>query len=38
VETSAGRLKAGDAVSSEQSGGFSARARGGVAALLFDFD
>jgi redox-sensitive bicupin YhaK (pirin superfamily) len=37
VETTAGRLDAGDAVSSEQAGGFTARACGGVEALLFDF-
>jgi hypothetical protein len=37
VETTAGRLEAGDAVSSEQAGGFIARACGGVEALLFDF-
>ena len=37
VETTAGRLEAGDAVSSEQAGGFAARACGGVEALLFDF-
>jgi redox-sensitive bicupin YhaK (pirin superfamily) len=37
VETTAGRLEAGDAVSSEQAGGFTARACGGVEALLFDF-
>ena len=36
VETTAGRLEAGDAVSSEQAGGFTARACGGVEALLFD--
>ncbi len=37
VETSAGRLDAGDAVSSEQAGGFSAQACGEVEALLFEF-
>ena len=37
VETTAGRLEAGDAVSSEQAGGFAARACGRIEALLFDF-
>jgi redox-sensitive bicupin YhaK (pirin superfamily) len=38
VETTVGRFESGDAVSSEQAGGFAARACGGVEALLFDFD
>jgi redox-sensitive bicupin YhaK (pirin superfamily) len=37
AETSAGRLDAGDALSSEQAGSFSAQACGEVEALLFDF-
>ena len=37
VETSAGRLDAGDALGSEQAGGFLAQACGMVEALLFDF-
>ena len=37
VETPAGRMEPGDAASSEQAGGFSAKACGGVEALLFDF-
>lgn len=37
VETTSGRLEAGDAVSSEQAGGFAARACGRIEALLFDF-
>ena len=37
VETTAGHLEAGVAGSSDEAGGFAARACGGVEALLFDF-